>query len=431
MPGLMTFLGLDSSAFDSGLNKAGQKAASAGKSISSSLSSGASSILKSFGPALSAGAIIGASKAVLDYAGKIQDLSDRTGISTDALQEWDYALQQSGSSIDSAVGFFEKLMVAKRAAMAGGEKEIAAFQKFGLTLGDISRMDVDSIGMKISEAVKSGDVETLIPYLRDVGGRSAGELVAAFKTGLGDLRDAAKEAGAIIDEETISKMDEVGDKFTSIWTRVKAAISRVLDPILTLIDKTINGIEDIVTFIGATLGGGNGIEAVLKAQDVREKGKSTKAEARKSAGAGFGMEDGPTKEQSKAAKDLEAAEKKLEETRYKNWFESLNREQKIAVLKKQAQLADINNILTKDRAQQVAMMQQGEEAKAELQRLLSGEDKKSAPKKSDIGIDALQSAGAYVRGDSKMLSPIQQSEKHLRDLVNLSRNRGNQNISGF
>jgi len=174
-----------------------------------------------------------------------------------------------------------------------------------------------------------------------------------------------------------------------------------------------------------TIHGGH--EAV---QDVRdERSKKEAALAAKEKGAGFGSSDGSTG--STQFKAVEDAEKKLADFKQKQLSDSLTKEQKIAILKKTAQLADENNILTKDRKQRAELMLQGEQAKAQLADLLKeGVAKKRPADRASFQIDALQSAGAYVRGDSKILTPIQQSERHLRELVTLTKqNPGT--VSGF
>src|SRR5271168_1774881 len=56
-------------------------------------------------------------KSIVEYGEKISDLSKRLGISTDAVQVWDYALKKNGSNIEAATGFFEKLGVARAKAL--------------------------------------------------------------------------------------------------------------------------------------------------------------------------------------------------------------------------------------------------------------------------------------------------------------------------
>lgn len=431
MPGLMTFLGMDSSGFNAGLNKAQAQAASAGKRIGSSLAGGAGQLLSAFAPAISVAAVAGASKAVLDYAGMIQDLSERTGISTDALQEWDYAMKQTGGSIETAIPFFEKLAVAKRDAMAGTSAAVLAFQKFGISVKDLGSMGVEEIGTKVADAVKSGDVEQLIPYLRDIGGKSAGEMIQAFRTGIGGLRDEAREIGSIIDAEAIAKMDTFNDKIVEVWARLKAGLAVIVTPIVDLITTLLNKVEEVGAFIGGFMGSGSingGLDAVADLKKTKEARAAAAAE-RGGRGAGFGIGDGATKEAEKSAKELTSLEKQLADVRYKNWYSQLTQEQKIAVQKKKAQLANPYNILEQDPAKRLAMMIEGETAKGELANLMKPE-KKEKLAKENIGIDSLQASGAYVRGDSPMMTPLQQSERHLRELLSIAKTK-NSTISGF
>lgn len=126
----------------------------------------------------------------VEYADKVGDLSHRLGISTDAVQAWDYALQMNGSSIDAAAGFFEKLSIARGKALAGNGESIKAFKDLGVSVDDLKNKRVEDIARQIAGVFEEGDPQKLIGSLREVGGKGAGEMVAAFRDGLGELVDS-------------------------------------------------------------------------------------------------------------------------------------------------------------------------------------------------------------------------------------------------
>src|SRR5512139_3105582 len=94
---LMASLGLNVSPFKAGLTAAKGDARSAGADISSALGSAVNSQLAKFASIGFAEEVI---RRTINYADQVQELASRLGISTDALQQWDYALGQTGGSID-------------------------------------------------------------------------------------------------------------------------------------------------------------------------------------------------------------------------------------------------------------------------------------------------------------------------------------------
>src|SRR5688572_3177629 len=99
---LRAYLGLDGVGFERGLNKARSQAAAFGASLRRDMRS---HFLAAFG----VGAFVAATKNVMDYAGRVHDMSKRLGISTDAFQELDFALKQTGSSGEILGGVFNNL----------------------------------------------------------------------------------------------------------------------------------------------------------------------------------------------------------------------------------------------------------------------------------------------------------------------------------
>ena len=69
--------------------------------------------------AFSVGAITGLAKKTVEYAGKISDLADRLGVTTDYLQEMQYVTKQNGASVDDLTATFEKLGAARLKALSG------------------------------------------------------------------------------------------------------------------------------------------------------------------------------------------------------------------------------------------------------------------------------------------------------------------------
>ena len=75
-------------------------------------------------------------KSLIELGSKFQDMSERTGVAVETLQELDYALKQSGSSAENAEKAFRKLGEARQKALADPKgAEAAKFNTFGI--GDV------------------------------------------------------------------------------------------------------------------------------------------------------------------------------------------------------------------------------------------------------------------------------------------------------
>src|ERR1035441_8459485 len=205
MPGLKTTLTMDGKQFDSTLARAEMVAKSAGQRIAQSLTA--------LAPAGIAGIVSGAGLAdaarrSIEYGEKVSILAQRLGISTDAIQSWDFALRQAGSSIEAATMFFERLATHRKQALEGDGKDIASFRALGVTLDDLKSKRLEDVALGISKVFASGDPQKLIADLREVGGRGAGEMVAAFSGRLAEMVESAKAAGVVMSESVVDAMRE-------------------------------------------------------------------------------------------------------------------------------------------------------------------------------------------------------------------------------
>ncbi len=227
MPSLIATLGANIAPFVTSLDEAQGRAKKSGEGIGSAFGNELSGKLAGL---FTVGAIEEIIRRTVEYGSKVNDLAARLGISTDAVQQWDFALKQSGSSIDAAAGFFEKLAVNRDKALKGSESQIAAFQKLGISLDQLKKSRVEDIAAVIAKGFENGDPQQLIGALREVGGKAAGELIPAFREGLA----GALKTAPLISAEDIAALDRAEDSFT----RMKATLtSMTAGPISEMAQK--------------------------------------------------------------------------------------------------------------------------------------------------------------------------------------------------
>jgi len=203
-----------------------------------------SGIAKSVGGVLAGAftvqALIGFGKELVDLGGKITDLSERTGISTDGIQELTYAAEQTGSSIESIVGSIEKMSI-KLVEQSTETKR--AVGDLGLSLSELQQMRPEDAFTAIADAVGAmQDPMRQVEVGAELMGKGFAQNLPAMKAGIKDLREEARELGQVLSKDTVKSLDEFGDKWTTVMTSLKvAAAEAVLD-----ITKTFESLPNVI-----------------------------------------------------------------------------------------------------------------------------------------------------------------------------------------
>lgn len=246
---LLAWLGMDGSGF----MRTAKQAEGAVKSLSNQFNG---NLKGAIAGAFGVGALLYYEKKVIEFASHINDLSDRIGVSTDALQEWSYAAKQNGADIDDVVGFFEKLGQARQKALGNNQESIASFKKLGITLDDLKKKRLEDIGIGIGKKVMGGDAQNLGASLRDVGGRGATKLITTFKGDVEALSKAARDAGAVIKNDTIQRLDDLGDAMDNFAATLRGPMATALLFVVDTMNMLVTGVKAVAQFLGVLSTGG-------------------------------------------------------------------------------------------------------------------------------------------------------------------------------
>jgi hypothetical protein len=254
---LKAFLGLDASGYELGMKRA---MASAQK-FRNDFNKAANGKVANF---LTAAGVAQVIRKTMEFAGEVNDLSNRLDVSTDAIQKWKYAAGQAGATIDHVAGFFEQLAVSREKALGGDESAMDAFRKLGVSRGDLQSLRLEDLGKQIGNTIKSGDAQKLVASLKEVGGKGATALIATFKAGI----DEAFADAPVIKPEYIIELDAIGDRLGTLRDEFIATIGPA---IAELFRATDNGLSYIIATIKAfasyqgTIAGGGSKEDAIKA----------------------------------------------------------------------------------------------------------------------------------------------------------------------
>lgn len=167
--------------------------------------------------AVAGSAILALTKMAGDSAVKLESLSDKTGISSDRLQELEYVAKASGVSVDALNGDLEALTASLNNPTPGSFNE-------GLVLLGISSRDAsgqvkkaDDVLMEMADKIKGMSTVKAIEWGKKAGISS--ETIKLLKQGKANIQDLAKEGralGAVVPKESVANLAKFSKAMSSL-----------------------------------------------------------------------------------------------------------------------------------------------------------------------------------------------------------------------
>lgn len=240
---LIAKLGLDKTGYDSGLKTAEKQAMQFGAGLKSALAG-----------AFSVAALTAYTKSLIEYASKVKDASTRTGASTDAIQSLGYAAKQTGSDMETVVRSMKDLSKARQEALdQPNSKAAQVFAALGISGEKLKNLKLEDLFREVARAFEGNDFgASELAMVTELLGKASGELLPAMKEGLDELEKAAMEAGAVLGQELLDPLDELGDQFDTLTAQLRGpfaeAIVYVLQKTNGLLEQLKAGFELITNY---------------------------------------------------------------------------------------------------------------------------------------------------------------------------------------
>lgn len=191
-------------------------------------------------------------KEAVSFAGDLADLSSKTGMGVEALQQFKYAGEQVGVSLETITGATTKM---QKQIAGGGDSAVAAVRSMGLSFKDFANLKPEEQLQAVAKHAESiKNPLELNAFAMDMFGKSGAEMIPLLTSGLSDLTEKATSLGIVMDEKTVAAMDSVGDSFSTLTSVGMALIGKVIAPFIPLLNlaltallKLADGIMAIVT----------------------------------------------------------------------------------------------------------------------------------------------------------------------------------------
>ncbi len=186
-------------------------------------------------------------KSVIDLGSAINDTSQKTGISAQALQFYGFVAKQNSSSMDELAGASTKLSKGLGEVANTGKGPAAD----GLAALHLSMKQVqdaspdDRLTMIANAFVKLGPEANKQAIAMDLFGKSGAALIPTLND-LGENGDALRkqfdELGVAIDDKSIKALDELGDNVDKAKAQFGGLKNQVVVAILPTLTKMVTGL---------------------------------------------------------------------------------------------------------------------------------------------------------------------------------------------
>ena len=176
--------------------------------------------------AVSAGALLAFGKGAINAADKIGDIAEKTGLSTDAVQQFQQAFEGAGISIDDIASSAAKLS----AKVAGGSDSTdAALKALGLSMADLQNKSPEQAFKLVAGALANVDDQGKKTLLaNELLGKSMGASAGAFNKANIEVMNHANLLGG----ESVDAAGDFNDAQTNLTRSLQNALMSGIGPLL-------------------------------------------------------------------------------------------------------------------------------------------------------------------------------------------------------
>ena len=189
---------------------------------------------------------LGAAKMFADMGSDLVDMSQRTGVSVEALSELSFAAAQSGADVETLEGSLKKMQKFLVTAAEGSKEANDALGQLGLSMADLSRLAPEGQFSLIADRLSQLQNPALRTAMAmEIFGKSGTKLMPLMQggaKGIEELRKQARDLGLTMSTEDAQAAEAFGDKIDALWMVLKRTVFTIgstLAPLLTQVADAI------------------------------------------------------------------------------------------------------------------------------------------------------------------------------------------------
>jgi hypothetical protein len=197
--------------------------------------------------------LIGTAKVFSDMGGDLADMSQRTGVSVEALSELGFAAEQSGSDMETLENSLRKMQKQITEAAGGSQSATDALGKLGLTVADLSGLSPDQQLKRIGDRLSGiEDPATKAAVAMEIFGKSGTKLLPLFAggaRGIEELQQQARELGLTMSTEDAQAAEAFGDTLDVVWKVLKKTVFTIGSALAPLLTEVAEGFTRVVVTV--------------------------------------------------------------------------------------------------------------------------------------------------------------------------------------
>lgn len=165
----------------------------------------ASKVAGALGIAFSVGAVVNFGRELLQTADELVKLHDRTGLSIQALQQFQVVGDDAGNTVSELTAAIVQM---QNRLTSGDQSVVSALGKLGLTLAELRGLRPEDQFIAISDAIRQiEDPAAQVNIAIALFGRTGANVLPTLKKGFDDVRDGVTGMST----ETVLALDDMGD----------------------------------------------------------------------------------------------------------------------------------------------------------------------------------------------------------------------------
>ena len=220
--------------------------------------------LMTFGAAVAAAAGAAVTR-FMQVGSSLDDMSQRTGVSVEALSSLSFAAQMSDTSLESLQGSIIKMTRLIGESQTGSTAAASALEGIGVSVRELQGLSPDAQFKRIADRIASIEDPALrVKAAMDVFGKSAGEILPLLlqgSSGIEAFQDEAKRTGQVLDGETAAAAAKAADAFDLMFNvidktavKIGAMFAPAIAGIVDTVARWIGRNQDLIKYLALAAG---------------------------------------------------------------------------------------------------------------------------------------------------------------------------------
>lgn len=193
-----------------------------------------------------------AARSVMQWGSALTDLAAQSRLTTDEIQTLEVASLRAGVGTEKIRTVMSKLSVVIGQAKSGMKTYVDLFDKIGVSQSELAKMNTRQVLERVASAFTEAEAGSIAygASLELLGTRSGAQLQEVLEdlanVGLDGMIKREKEAGTILEEEMLQRLDDLEDRLQLATRQTKVIAAEIGVGLVESLNNAGTGFGDLV-----------------------------------------------------------------------------------------------------------------------------------------------------------------------------------------